>query len=205
MEVAHESYFDRVRESIRFNPIASVISDPNLPDNPIVAVNKSFCELTQYPASEVIGRNCKFLAGNETEPWLTEKIRQGVRDHSPVLVEILNYKRDGTKFRNAVLVAPMFDDDDQLQFFIGTQVELPEETWEHSPCRKQHARHLVRDLSKRQLEVMQLIAKGLRTKQIADELSLSTKTVEMHRSLLFRKLHATNVADVVRIAMDAGA
>jgi PAS domain S-box-containing protein len=204
MQTINEAHFDNVLGSIQFNPIATVISDPNLRDNPIVAVNDAFCVLTQYPPEEVVGRNCKFLAGNETEPWLTDKIRDGVRRHSPVLVEILNYKRDGTKFRNAVLVAPIFDDGDILRYFLGTQVELYEENWDLFPSRKRHARALVGDLSNRQRQVLQKITQGRRTKQIAHELSLSEKTIEMHRALLFRKLNAINVADAVRIGIDAG-
>ncbi|NCN85716.1 MAG: PAS domain-containing protein [Sphingomonadales bacterium] len=204
MQTINEAHFDNFLGSIQFNPIATVISDPNLRDNPIVAVNDAFCVLTQYPPEEVVGRNCKFLAGDETEPWLTDKIRDGVRRHSPVLVEILNYKRDGTKFRNAVLVAPIFDDGDILRYFLGTQVELPEENWDLFPNRKRHARALVGDLSNRQRQVLQKITQGRRTKQIAHELSLSEKTIEMHRALLFRKLNAINVADAVRIGIDAG-
>lgn len=190
--------------SIEHSPIATVISDPNLPNNPIVAVNDAFCELTQYPPGEVLDRNCKFLAGSDTEPWLTDKIREGVINHRPVMVEILNYKRDGTAFRNTVLVAPIFDHADVLRYFIGTQVELPDADLGYSADRKRIARSLVNELSTRQRQVLQRIARGQRTKQIAFELSLSEKTVEMHRTLLFRKLDAGNLADAVRIAIDAG-
>ncbi len=204
MKIATDPKFADVIDSIEFSPIATVISDPNLKDNPIVAVNEPFCELTQYPPDEVLGRNCKFLAGRETEPWLTDKIREGVINHRPVMVEILNYKRDGTAFRNVVLVAPIFDKADVLRYFIGTQVELPEDDWAQFTAGKRNARALVNGLSKRQRQVLRKIATGQRTKQIAFELSLSEKTIEMHRTLLFRKLDARNVADVVRIAIDAG-
>jgi PAS domain S-box-containing protein len=204
MKIVTDSKFANVIGSIEFSPIATVISNPNLPYNPIVAVNDPFCELTQYPPDEVLGRNCKFLAGSETEPWLTEKIREGVINHRPVMVEILNYKRDGTPFRNAVLVAPIFDDADVLRYFIGTQVELLDGNWERLATRKSEARALVSSLSERQRQVLQRIAQGQRTKQIAYDLSLSEKTIEMHRTLLLRKLGARNLADVVRIAIDAG-
>ncbi len=115
---------ERLDALIANSPIASVISDPRQSDNPIIACNKAFIELTGYAEHEIIGRNCKFLAGPATEPWLTQAIRSGVERHAPVLVEILNYKRDGTPFRNAVLVAPMFDEEGELEFFLGSQVEL---------------------------------------------------------------------------------
>jgi PAS domain S-box-containing protein len=204
MYSANDTHFAAVINSIAFSPIATVISDPNIEHNPIVAVNDAFCELTQYPSEEVLGRNCKFLSGKETEPWLTEKIREGVIHQRPVMVEILNYKRDGTSFRNVVLVAPIFDDQDCLRYFIGTQVELLEADLDRFTERKRTARALVDSLSVRQRDVLQRIAKGQRTKLIAFELSLSEKTVEMHRAILFRKLSADNVAHVVRIAVDAG-
>ena len=172
--------------------------------NPIIAVNKAFCDLTGYPPDEVLGRNCKFLAGPVTEPWLTERIGQGICKKSPVLVEILNYKRDRTPFRNAVLVAPVFDLDGQLEYFLGSQVELPDEATGPSSSRQAQAVALVKALSPRQREILAQIASGFRTKRIAWRLSLSEKTVKMHRSLMLQKLDTTNIADAIRIAVEAG-
>jgi DNA-binding NarL/FixJ family response regulator len=59
-------------------------------------------------------------------------------------------------------------------------------------------------LSPRQREILERIAHGHRTKQIAWQLSLSEKTVKMHRSLLFNKLETDNVADAIRVAVEAG-
>ena len=199
-----DKYGDNLVASIRISPIASVISDPRLPQNPIVAVNDAFLTLTGYPVEEILGRNCKFLAGPATEPWLTDQISVAVRECRPVLVEILNYKYDGTPFRNAVLVAPIFDADGMLEYFLGSQVELPGETVRPSTSRQAHAAALVKGLSPRQREILQKIAAGHRNKQIAWQLSLSEKTVKMHRSLLMQKLDTTNVADVIRIAIEAG-
>ena len=190
--------------SISASPIAAVISNPRLPQNPIVAVNDAFCSLTGYPADEIIGRNCKFLAGPATEPWLTERIAAGIREHRPVLVEILNYKRDGTRFRNAVLVAPIFDQAGSLAYFIGSQIELQGADAAPMSSRQAHAVSLVKTLSPRQHEVLEQIAAGHRSKQIAFKLGLSEKTVKMHRSLMLPKLGASNIAEAVRIAVEAG-
>lgn len=190
--------------SIRVSPIAAVISDPRLPLNPIVAVNEAFCQLTGYPVEEIIGRNCKFLAGPATEPWLTERISAGVRERRPVLVEILNYKRDQTPFRNAVLVAPVFDAEGELEYFLGSQVELPDDAVGPLSARHAQAVAVVKTLSPRQREILTRIAAGFRTKQIAWQLALSEKTVKMHRTLLFQKLGTTNLADAIRIAVEAG-
>ena len=190
--------------SIEASPIAAVISNPRIEHNPIVACNSAFCSLTGYPPEEIVGRNCKFLAGPATEPWLTERIAEGIRAHRPVLVEILNYKRDRTPFRNAVLVAPVFDSDGQLEYFLGSQVELAENDFGLSSSRHARAVALVKTLSPRQREILRHIAAGRRSKQIAWMLGLSEKTVKMHRSLLLHKLDTTNLADAVRIAVESG-
>lgn len=190
--------------SIEYSPIATVISDPRQSGNPIVASNKAFSDLTGYEQNEILGRNCKFLAGDDTEPWLTEKLREGISSQKPVLVELLNYKKDGTPFRNAVLIAPVFDNAGLLEYYIGSQVELPEDAGSPSVNRHQNAVEIISHLSPRQKEILQKMAAGFRTKQIAYQLSLSEKTVQMHRMLLFKKLQTSNAADAVRIAVEAG-
>lgn len=186
------------------SPIASVLSDPRQPDNPIVACNQAFCDLTGYPSEEVIGRNCRFLSGPGTEPWLSEQIRKGVREHRPVLVEILNYKRDGTPFRNAVLVAPIYDERDELLYFLGSQVEIDVDMPLPSSQRRLRAAELVKSLSPRQWQVLKLAASGLLNKQIAAELGLSEKTIKMHRAILMDRLGTPTTADMIRVAVEAG-
>ncbi|QJB70550.1 LuxR C-terminal-related transcriptional regulator [Parasphingorhabdus halotolerans] len=193
-----------VRKLIENSPIASVISNPRLPDNPIIASNEAFSALTGYDADFIIGRNCRFLAGEATEPWLTEEIRRGVRERKSVLVEILNYKKDGTPFQNAVLVAPLFDDDGELEYFLGSQVEMESDGPSLVKARRMRAVSIVKDLSKRQREVLNFIAKGFLNKQIAYELNLSERTIKMHRSILMKRLNVPSAADMVRIAVEAG-
>jgi PAS domain S-box-containing protein len=189
---------------IQRSPIASVISDPRIPDNPIIACNTPFIELTGYGVDEIIGRNCRFLAGPDTEPWLTARITKAVAERKPTLVEILNYKKDGTPFRNAVLVAPIFDANGELEYFLGSQVELDTDAPGSSSPRRRKAAALIKTLSPRQLEVLGQMAHGLLNKQIAHVLGLSEKTVKMHRSLLIQKLGVPTSADAVRIAVEAG-
>ncbi|QLC23350.1 PAS domain-containing protein [Parasphingopyxis sp. CP4] len=186
------------------SPVASVISNPRLPDNPIVASNDKFSELTGYPREEIIGRNCRFLSGPGTEPWLTEEIRRGVREKTSVLVEILNYKRDGTPFRNAVLVAPIYNQADELDYFLGSQVEIPDEAGSISTARRIAAVDAVKNLSERQRQVLTFAAEGLLNKQIAHELGVTERTVKMHRALLMERLEAPTAADMIRTAVEAG-
>jgi len=193
-----------VLESIQHSPIATVVSDPRQKDNPLIAVNQAFLDLTGYAEDEVVGRNCRFLRGADTETAQTEKLRTAIFERKPTLAELINYKKDGTKFRNAVMLAPLFDANGELEYFVGSQIEIPKAEDSITTIRQQQAAELVDTLSPRQREILKLMAQGYRTKQIAYMLDLSEKTVQMHRMLLFKKLSTSNAADAVRIAVEAG-
>jgi PAS domain S-box-containing protein len=195
---------DELLTSIGLSPIASVVSNPRRQDNPIEAVNRAFCELTGYSPPEIIGRNCRFLAGEATEPWLTERIRQAIALRQPVLVDILNYRRDGSPFRNAVLVTPLFDTHGELAWFLGSQVELGEASSAVFAGRREQAVTKLKTLPPRQRQVLELIASGLLNKQIAWKLGISEKTVKMHRALLMERLGTPTSADLIRLAVEAG-
>jgi PAS domain S-box-containing protein len=193
-----------VLDSIRFSPIATVVSDPTQADNPLIAVNAAFCALTGYTEAEVIGRNCRFLRGPDTENGQTDKLRTAVYGQHSALAELINYRKDGSPFRNAVMIAPLFDDVGNLELFVGSQIEVLPEEGSIGLVRQQQAAQIVDRLSPRQREILQQMARGFRTKQIAYRLSLSEKTVQMHRMLMFKKLSTSNAADAVRIAVEAG-
>lgn len=184
--------------------VAAVISNPRLPDNPIVECNAAFEELTGYSRDEIIGRNCRFLAGPQTEPGLTAEIVGAVRDKRPVLVEILNYKKDGTPFRNAVLVAPIFDEQGELEYFLGSQMEVKSAQGDAAPERRAKARERIAALSKRQREVLIEMAAGKLNKQIAYALGISERTVKMHRAAVIAALQVGSSADAIRLAVEAG-
>ena len=195
---------EKLAETVELSPIATVLSNPRRPDNPLEVVNSAFCDLTGYSEDEIVGRNCRFLAGAATEPWLTERIREGVRTRKPVLVDILNYKKDGTAFRNAVLVTPLFDMMGDLVWFLGSQIELGMESSAVFAGRRERAVLKIKDLPRRQRQVLELIAQGLLNKQIAWELKISEKTVKMHRALLMERLGVPTSADLIRLAVEAG-
>lgn len=191
-------------QSVMGSPIATVLTDPRLADNPIVVVNDAFCALTLYSPEEIIGRNCRFLAGPATEPWLTEQIKQAVARKSATVTEILNYRKDGSTFRNAVLVAPIFDDDGELAYFLGSQVELDGQSPVPESRRRAEAVSTIKRLSPRQMQILREMAAGYRNKQIAWRLSISEKTVKMHRALMMTKLQVATSSDAVRLAVEAG-
>ena len=122
----------------------------------------------------------------------------------PVLVDILNYRSDGSPFRNGVMVTPLFDGDGGLAWFLGSQVDLGEHPSELFTSRRARASALVAALPQRQRQVLELVARGLLNKQIAHELGIAEKTVKMHRALLLERIGAATTGDAIRIAVEAG-
>lgn len=100
------------------------ISDPSLPDNPIVYVSQGFLDLTGYTLDQVLGRNCRFLQGPGTDQAAVDVIRKGVREGTDTSVCLLNYKADGTPFWNQFFVAALRDAEDNVVNFVGVQCEV---------------------------------------------------------------------------------
>lgn len=183
--------------------IAAVISNPRLVDNPIVECNDAFITLTGYTRDEIVGRNCRFMSGPDTEESITETIRAGIRNRQPVIVEITNYKKDGTAFRNAVLVAPIFGVDGQVEYFLGSQMEVAADNIETNARRAEIARLKIGKLSPRQGQVLVAMAAGKLNKQIAFDLGLTERTIKMHRAAMIRALRVKTGAEVIRLAIEA--
>lgn len=195
---------DRLIDAIGLSPIAMVISNPRRPDNPIEVANAAFLDLTGYSEEQVVGRNCRFLAGPESDPVATEQIRIALRAPRPLLVDILNYRRDGSAFRNGVMITPLFDEAGELEWFLGSQVDLGPAAEQSLLGRRKGARSIVDALPARQRQVLELMARGLLNKQIAWELKISEKTVKMHRALLIERLGVATSAEAIRLAVEAG-
>nr|AHZ63873.1 phototropin [Osmunda regalis]AML78893.1 putative LOV domain-containing protein [Osmunda sp. BC-2016] len=110
-----------------------VITDPRLPDNPIIFASDSFLELTEYTREEILGRNCRFLQGADTDQETVTKIRDAIREQRDVTVQLLNYTKSGKRFWNLFHLQPMRDQKGELQYFIGVQLDGSEQL---EPIRK---------------------------------------------------------------------
>jgi PAS domain S-box-containing protein len=194
----------QLAELVASASVAAIVTDPRLPDNPIVECNDRFLELTGYDREEVIGRNCRFLVGPGTDLAQRKLFRDAIEAQRPVIVELLNYRKDGTPFLNSVMIAPIHDSRNSLIGFVGSQVEVPTEVSAYVLEREGRARELVARLSPRQKEVLSLLAEGKRTKQIAHELELSERTVKMHRAAMLKSLDVRTNAEAIRTAVRAG-
>jgi PAS domain S-box-containing protein len=107
--------------------MAMAFADPNLPDAPLAYVNPSFEAMTGYTAEEVIGRNCRFLQGPETDPETVDRIRQRLAARQEVNEELYNYRKDGSGFWNALFISPVYDGDGALIYFFASQIDISAE------------------------------------------------------------------------------
>lgn len=98
-----------------------VLSDPRLPDNPIVYASPGFYILTGYTPEQVLGRNCRFLQGPATDPRAVDIIRKAIASGADATTCILNYKADGTPFWNQFFVAALRDSDNCIVNYVSMQ------------------------------------------------------------------------------------
>ena len=101
-----------------------VLSDPHQPDMPMVVANQAFTDLTGYPAEELIGRNCRFLQGPQTDPSAAPRIRACLQAGEGCIEWIVNYRRNGTMFWNLLFISPIRDATGELRYFFGNQLDI---------------------------------------------------------------------------------
>lgn len=136
--------------------MAVCLSDPNLPDNPIVFCNEAFEHLTGYARDEVIGRNCRFLQGPETDPRQIERVREVIKSGEVAVFELLNYRKDGSKFWNALHLGPILDEDGRIKYFFGSQWDVSD--IHLARAEERHAKEMAREVSHRLKNVFAVIA-----------------------------------------------
>mmetsp|Transcript_19429 Transcript_19429/g.27340 ORF Transcript_19429/g.27340 Transcript_19429/m.27340 type:complete len:605 (-) Transcript_19429:533-2347(-) len=113
-----------------------VVTDPSLPDNPIVYATQGFLNLTGYTLDQVLGRNCRFLQGPETDPKAVEKIRKSIEDGSDMSVCLLNYRVDGSTFWNQFFIAALRDAAGNITNYVGVQCKVSDH-YAANVCKKQ--------------------------------------------------------------------
>lgn len=100
------------------------LADPSEKDDPLVYVNEAFGEMTGYSPQETLGRNCRFLQGEDTEPGKVAALREAIDNEESISVELRNYRKDGSEFWNHLTVTPIYDDTGQLARYLGTQKDI---------------------------------------------------------------------------------
>jgi PAS domain S-box-containing protein len=115
---------DPFAAAVRATRMPMVITDPRQPDNPIVFANDAFCRLTGYPREEILGRNCRFLQGPETDAGTVAAIHAAVKEARSIEIEIRNHRRTGEPFWNRLLLAPVRDAQGALAYFFASQLDV---------------------------------------------------------------------------------
>lgn len=100
------------------------LADPDQEDLPLVYVNKAFEQITGYTLEETVGKNCRFLQGNEHDQAGVQQLRDAIKNRKPVEVVLRNYRKNGELFYNHLLVSPLFDSHDNLLYFLGVQFDI---------------------------------------------------------------------------------
>ena len=106
--------------------IPITLADPSQPDEPLVYVNDAFEKMTGYPAEEAVGRNCRFLQGEDTDPEKVATLREAISSEESISVELCNYRKDGTRFWNRLTLTPVYDGDGDLVRYLGNQQDTTE-------------------------------------------------------------------------------
>ncbi|CAN7600258.1 histidine kinase famiy protein [Pseudorhodoferax sp. LjRoot39] len=101
-----------------------LVTDPHREDNPIVFANHAFLEMTGYEASEIIGANCRFLQGPDTDRAIVAQVRSAIAERREIAVELVNYKKDGSAFWNALFISPVLNESGELTYFFASQLDV---------------------------------------------------------------------------------
>ncbi|WP_158268888.1 PAS domain S-box protein [Pseudomonas mangrovi] len=116
-----------LKRSLESSNNGVVIADARQPDHPIIYVNPAFERITGYSSPEAMGRNCRFLQGDERDSLQVEEIRQGLAARRDVRAVLRNYRKDGSLFWNDLFISPVFDDSGDLTHFVGIQNDISEQ------------------------------------------------------------------------------
>lgn len=104
-----------------------VLSDPSQPDHPVVYASPGFLKLTGFSLGEVLGRNCRFLQGPDTNPETIREIHEAIEDERPFFGDIINYKKNGERWVNRLKLEPIYDENGKLFRYIGVQSNVTEQ------------------------------------------------------------------------------
>ncbi|KAB2762100.1 PAS domain-containing protein [Brucella anthropi] len=110
--------------AVELTPMPMLITNPRLPDNPIIFANEAFQNLTGYEADEIIGKNCRFLQGPGTDPKHVEIIHSALEAEQSVEIDILNYKKSGEPFWNRLHISPVKTENGELHHFVSSQLDV---------------------------------------------------------------------------------
>ncbi|MCP1468449.1 PAS domain S-box-containing protein [Sphingobium sp. OAS761] len=174
---------DPFAAAVRATRMPMVITDPAQPDNPIVFCNVSFQELTGYSREEIVGRNCRFLQGPDTDRATVAKVREAIGNGHDVDVDLLNYRKDGTTFWNALYLSPVRDKDGVIRFFFASQLDVTDRV---------QAQHIIN-------EQKELVEREVARRTADLRMALDAKTILLHEVDHRVKNNLTMIGSLLRL------
>ncbi|RDE06457.1 histidine kinase famiy protein [Sphingomonas aracearum] len=120
----HQARSDIFFAAVKTTRMPMIVTDPHQPDNPIIFCNEAFVYTTGYSEEEILGANCRFLQGPETDRTVVAEIRKAIAAREEIAVEILNYRKNGSTFWNALFISPVYNEAGELLFFFASQLDI---------------------------------------------------------------------------------
>lgn len=105
------------------SPMPMIVSDAHKHDMPIVYATEAFCRLTGYEFSELVGRNCRLMPGPKTDRASVRAMRDAIERGEALSIDLLNYRKDGTTFWNALYWTPLPDSQGAARYYVGAQFD----------------------------------------------------------------------------------
>ena len=115
---------DIFHAAVQMSRMPMCLTDPHLPDNPMVFCNQAFEQLTGYSQGELLGHNCRMLQGPDTDTATVQRIRESLAAQRDVHEELYNYRKDGTGYWNALYISPVLDQTGALIYYFGSQIDV---------------------------------------------------------------------------------
>ena len=176
---------DPFAAAIRATRMPMIITDPKQRDNPIVFANDAFVKLCGYPREELLGTNCRFLQGPDTDREKVAAVRRAIDEKRDISIELLNYRKDGTTFWNALYVSPVVNEGGDVQFFFASQLDITERKVAELEIRAAKE-HFERVFQERTADLRSVLKKFEETNAKLEEtnaqlsLAVETKTALLH-------------------------
>ena len=148
---------DPFAAAVRATRMAMIVTDPRQEDNPIVFVNDAFLRLTGYERHEIMGTNCRFLQGPLTDGGAVQQVRDAIEHRRDIAVDLLNYRKDGTPFWNALYTSPVINENGELLYFFASQLDVTDRVnaMQRTLDEKEH---FEREVAKRTRELTEALA-----------------------------------------------
>ena len=112
-----------LKRSLDALPRGILITDCQQTDDPIIYVNKYFLEMSGYDESEILGKNCRFMQGKETDTESLKKLAMAMERRESVTVQMINYRKNGEQFINEFTISPVKNQNGDVTHCIGLEIE----------------------------------------------------------------------------------